>query len=355
MSDDYLWNGSGEPDPEIQRLESALARFRSYRSAPQFPERAAAWGRWRNAIIRLSLAAATAALLVVVAWWARRPAPPVERSGWQVTRLAGTPKIGDATVGGTGHLLVGQWLQTDEASRATLDVSTSGKVEIDGNTRIQLVETRPGRHLLNLSRGTIHAMIWAPPGQFVVDTPAARAVDLGCAYTLHVDENGAGVVRVAFGWVGFEFKGRESFIPAGAVCATRPGVGPGTPYFGDSSERLREALAKLEFDQGDPPSRAALLKTVLAESRQRDALTLWHLLSRVGPDEGELIYRRLAALVPPPAGVSREGALKRNREMLDLWWNDLGFGDINWWREWERAWPQQAPKTGQSLGGSKER
>ena len=25
--DDYLWDGSGEPDPEIQRLEALLGRF----------------------------------------------------------------------------------------------------------------------------------------------------------------------------------------------------------------------------------------------------------------------------------------------------------------------------------------
>ncbi len=27
MKDNYLWDGSGEPDPEIQKLETALGRF----------------------------------------------------------------------------------------------------------------------------------------------------------------------------------------------------------------------------------------------------------------------------------------------------------------------------------------
>jgi hypothetical protein len=34
------------------------------------------------------------------------------------------------------------------------------------------------------NRRTIHAYIWAPPGEFVVDTPSAVTVDLGCACTL---------------------------------------------------------------------------------------------------------------------------------------------------------------------------
>jgi len=24
--------------------------------------------------------------------------------------------------------------------------------------------------------------------------------------------------------------------------------------------------------------------------------------------------------------------------MLDLWWNQLGLGDISSWRHWERSW-----------------
>jgi len=28
MKDDYLWDGSGEPDPEVQKLENLLGRYR---------------------------------------------------------------------------------------------------------------------------------------------------------------------------------------------------------------------------------------------------------------------------------------------------------------------------------------
>jgi len=33
-NDDYLWDGSGEPDPEVQRLEALLGRFHHDRPAP---------------------------------------------------------------------------------------------------------------------------------------------------------------------------------------------------------------------------------------------------------------------------------------------------------------------------------
>src|SRR5207237_1509760 len=88
------------------------------------------------------------------------------------------------------------------------------------------------------------------------------------------------------------------------------------------------------------------LKTVLANSRVRDTLTLWNLLPRVSGEDRALVYDRLAALVPPPAGVTREGVLKLNQQMLDAWkeqleyrWSDrLSSGLLKTWRKnWARA------------------
>lgn len=37
-NDDYLWDGSGEADPDVERLENLLGRYRSERPAPAMPE-----------------------------------------------------------------------------------------------------------------------------------------------------------------------------------------------------------------------------------------------------------------------------------------------------------------------------
>jgi len=44
----------------------------------------------------------------------------------------------------------------------------------------------------------------------------------------------------------------------------------------------------------------------------------------------------MAALAPPPAGVTRAGALAGDRAMLDLWWDALGYGGNAWQRAWKR-------------------
>src|SRR6185369_17722047 len=178
--------------------------------------------------------------------------------------------------------------------------------------------TQPTEHRLELARGKMSAMIWAPPRLFFVDTPSAVAADLGCAYTLEVDDQGAGLLRVTSGWVALELKDRESMVPMGAACRTRPGVGPGTPYFEDAAPQFQTELERFDFSH-DAAERAAALNVMLNEARARDTLTLWHLLARVEGADRERVYDKIASFVPPPDGVTREGVLKLDQGMLERW------------------------------------
>ena len=272
--------------------------------------------------------AAVAAVLLVVGglgtwwFWTRGFRTDLPRSSWQVQRLNGAPRIGEKRIGAQGQLGVGEWLETDGNSRAQIAVSSIGQVNIDENTRVRLVETEPTEHRLELARGKLSATIWAPPRLFFVDTPSAVAADLGCAYTLEVKDDGAGVLRVTAGWVALELKDRESMVPAEAACETRPGVGPGTPYFEDAAPSFRSALEIIDFDS-DAAAKAGALDVMLSQTRTRDTLTLWHLLARVEGNERARVYDKIATFVPPPDGVTREGILNLDQTMLDRWKDSL--------------------------------
>jgi hypothetical protein len=283
-----------------------------------------------------TISALAAGILVVIGFsW--RPLS-IAAPSFQVTRLEGTPTIASRPLVDQGELRAGAWLETDDQAKATIEVANVGRIEIEPGTRIGLLTNRPTQHRLQLVRGTIHALIWAPPGRFVVDTPASTAVDLGCAYSLTVDAAGVGHVEVITGWVGFEWRGRESFIPAGAVCRTYPGLGPGTPYVTDASAGFQAALEEIDLGRGTPGTRQAALDRVLEEARARDGVTLWHLLSRVDQSQRGRVFDRLSQFVPPPAGVTRDGVIAGRRQMLDDWWDALGYGGANWWRVWKQQW-----------------
>jgi hypothetical protein len=268
-----------------------------------------------------------------------------------VSVLIGTPRIGSSALVGEGRIAVGQTLTTDEASRARMDVSNIGQVTVDEGTRVRLVETRDGHHRLALERGTLHAVIAAPPGQFIVSTPSATATDLGCVYDLHVNDDGSGLLTVVAGWVAFEERGRESFVPSGASSRTDRVNGPGTPRFDDTDQAFRDALD--EVDNGRHAARkAASLRFVLEHARTRDAMTLWHLIARVAPADRADVVDALASRVAMPAPVTRDAVIRLDRAALDQWWDALGLDEATWWRKWKQPLPTgdaqrlAAPATG---------
>jgi hypothetical protein len=336
---DYLWDGTGVPDEAIVRLENTLRPLRHRGSLPPLPERkpgvrtrtevrTRAWTsvRW--------LAAAAALVLVAGGTWFTL----VYRSAaWQVSSLSGAPAVDGRVVSDRTRMSRGEWLETDSASRARIAVGGIGNVDVEPNTRLQLLANDREHHMA-LDRGTIHARIWAPPKLFFVATEAATAIDLGCAYTLQVDGRGDGLLRVTHGWVGLERASRSTYVPQGALCPIRTDRGPGTPRYEDAPSGYAEALMILDFAPPEDPRRAAALDLVLSAARRRDALTLWHLLTRGSLEERERVYERLAAVAPPPNGVTRDLVLAGNRLALDRWWDWLGIETSTWWRLLKKKW-----------------
>jgi len=233
---------------------------------------------------------------------------------WNVETIAG-----NLTLAEKGKLTVGEFLETNSNSRAKIQVANIGQVEIAPNSRVQLVKTNSNEHRLSLERGILQAKILAPPRLFIVDTPSAVAVDLGCEYTLEVDAAGNSKLHVTSGFVALERDGRESIVPAGAMCLTKKGKGLGTPFSDDASAEFQKAVQRFDFENGGGEA----LQTIIKQSNLYDALTLWHLLSRTQKIEREKVFDALAAHIKPPANITREGILRLDKKMLDAWWTEI--------------------------------
>src|SRR5260370_42224786 len=173
----------------------------------------------------LAFAAGLAVLLIAGTFWVRLHRTEA-RPSWEVARLNGATRINSNRIDDTGKLAVGQWLETDDTSRARIDIGNVGQVEIYPNTRVRLIATQPTEHRLELARGRMSARISAPPKLFFVNTPSAVAEDLGCAYTLEVDDAGNSLLRVTLGWVALQLKDRESLVPARAAVSDSAGLVP---------------------------------------------------------------------------------------------------------------------------------
>ena len=238
--------------------------------------------------------------------------------GWMLADVEGRPSKR------AGVLRPGEALVTDATSRVRLRVGSLGTVQVGPETRVRLLASRRDEQRLALDQGTIEARILAPARVFLVQTPAALAVDLGCAYTLTTDSTGNGQLHVTSGWVELRnSQGRLTTVPRDAVAAIRSGIGPGTARAPDATLDLVRTLDAYDFTR-DRRDEAALLRDVLrAATRRADGVTLLNLLSAAPKSLRAVVYERLAKLAPPPAGVTRDAALRLDRAAINRWWDEL--------------------------------
>jgi len=310
---EYLWSGTGPADPGVQRLEQTLSplKYRGTLDAPM--------PRARPLGVLVGAAAALLIALLGAGWLFLKPAAP----GWQARATSGDATIQKRPMDASDHFAIGEWLKTEPGATVELRVADIGRVTVHGDTAVRLLASEANvEHRLELEYGRIDAEIIAPPRLFFVNTPAAVAVDLGCAYTLDVNKHGEGMIHVTAGRVALETIEVSAIIPAEAVCRIDGTRGPGTPYFDDAPDALREALAR--FDDGVEVELA--LDVIMHAARERDTLTLWHLLSRVDETgQRQRVLDRLIDFTGLPEGITEEGIMALDDRMLDGWWEFLDF------------------------------
>jgi hypothetical protein len=347
LSEDYLWDKSGRPDPEIEHLEICLSSFRLQPSEFAWNQKtvsdrsrndASNWpslGKriWLPAVLTAAVLAVVTASLTVYARFHWRPGEP-----WNVNALSGSPQLDGSHIGNHADLSVGQILVTDANASARIRVANLGVVDVEPNSRVRLITTNGKRHRIALDFGTISAHMWAPPFSLAIDTPSATLFDLGCAFTLHVEQNGRGMVNVTSGWVEFQTASRNVVVPAGAEAITRPELGPGTPYFSNAAPAFKAAVAEFDSYPDDQSIRATALQFIVEGARARDALTLLSLLNQVSRPQRALVLDRLASFVPIPATYTREDVLDLQEDALGAYWDALRLGNPkSWIMNWKDA------------------
>jgi len=300
MNDDYLWDGSGEPDAEVQHLETLLGRYRSAAPMPDFK---------RVVVMRRDPVwplAAAAALIIAIALGALRFYTPPNR--WRATDASGIAVVPHSI------LRTGDVVRTERGS-VRLQSAAVGTIDVGANTTVRLIENRSRRHRLALASGTIHAKTKSQPGVFVVDTPKARAIDLGCEYTLTIAPGGGGELRVIAGWVDLTHGFEQSLVPQGASAVITQDGDLSLPIFDDAAPAFRAAVRDFK--------RTHDMHTILALARLRDALTLLNLFRDATRDERVLLYDRLNQLVPAPASITRDSVRDWSPSSTELWWRPV--------------------------------
>lgn len=311
-TDDYLWDGSGDADPDVAKLEGLLRSLAHDRPLDELRLRRPRRRRAPWIVAGIAAIAAAAVLAFVLTRGAAAPACG-GADGFSFQAAGGAVSCEGARVA-SGVLPVGGVLDTGSAS-AHLAIADIGSAELSPATRVRLSRTEAGtRHELHLERGTMHAKVNAPPRIFAVTTPSTSVVDLGCEYTIDIDEHGAGSIVVQTGMVELASAANAIVVaPAGTEARLLAGQKPSVPVVSGASPALRAAVADFE--------RTGAFAALLAAATEDDAITVVS-LAVLRADARATVLARLAELAPPPPGVTLDSAIATRAE-LARWQDDI--------------------------------
>jgi hypothetical protein len=273
----YLWDrtpsGKPEEDAGFARLEEALGKYRHSAPPPRMRRRDEAIPLHKYVAL-----AACLALVVAIAWRELGPKLRPIETAW----LRGAEKL---------HLDTEYQLGIGE----TVTVASIGRLRFGAGARFRILESGQNE-VMELLEGRFDALIIADPYRFRVVTAGAHLDDLGCAYEVAVDKDGAGRVEVSLGWVRANGAGADSFIAQGYESTFRPGEAPSEPRR-------------------------------VGASGNGDVLSTLHQVWR-GKTAGKRVeaFRALAKRYPPPDSVTESRAARADRSLVKEWWPRLPLG-----------------------------
>lgn len=335
--DEALWDPQVEPDADLQRLQGLLTPYGvSARGIGEWTPRQQWTPRLvdplpRSRRIVRALAAGLAACAMLYAGHVYRLAWS-DGQPWPVTGQASKDLPASVEVS------PGEVLATNAQESLTITVARIGSIALSPGSRLRLVETRAGKHRVDLEHGHLRARIWAPPGYFGVIDGASEVIDLGCDFDLWKQGDGSGRVYVRSGWVAYRVGPHEALVPAGYAMhfnahrlstPTRPEA---DAAFVAAVQALERTLVEPEFATFATRSAS---DAVASAARDADAFTLLSLLSQHPTLAEGALYPRLGSALKVKSDATHRAAWAAgDTHAIDAWWGRLPTQPKQWWRHW---------------------
>lgn len=235
--------------------------------------------------------------------------------GWEVVSLTGQPKLDNNSMDKDDSFTAEGKIETDGNSSATFMIPEIGRLLFDVQT---LAERTTNNNEIKLNEGQIKKYEGDASDILTVITPLAKFTELykGGAFRLNVAEDGTCKLLVESGWMIVKIKEFESYVPKSFGCLIMRGK-YAIPYPLDSPPQLISLLEN--FTGANDPS----IGTILSLMTKKESLSLWHIIQLISTENRSIAFDRLNELVPIPAGVTKEGILALNKNMLLDWRQEI--------------------------------
>lgn len=241
-----------------------------------------------------------------------------DNSPWKIKPEAGTYLLNDIESKST-KLEQNSSLKTENDSRVIINVPHTGTIRVEPNSSIQLLTAKSGNNVISFKSGSLKIVTNSDLPDFKIKFTNFDLIDYGASYTVSFDPLNNIDLVVEFGYVGIRKADSEIFINENYSCKIINREIVSTPFRTDASSEFIDLV--LSYEKTD--NTTELLDKITSKAREEDALTLLELLKKVSAVDRQILFQSISNFFPPPIGVTRNGIMRLDPDMLQMWWEEI--------------------------------
>jgi len=237
---------------------------------------------------------------------------------WTMVIKSGTPQLNNQIIAGNTEINIGDIVQTNDISEATLEMPDVGTIEILESTTI---ERLGGSYSAKLVIGKI--IVNTDGAKDLLHIEISQAIinefNLGSNYILHLDESGNSAIELIDGWLQVISSETEFIFPGEYNLKILNNAGAGLPFHTSSTSEFINLLEEYVFGRKSDIN----LNMIIESSSAKDGITLWNLFRIVKPGQRRVVYDKLYELIPHPDDINRKDLLTLDEDMLYVWLEEI--------------------------------
>lgn len=234
---------------------------------------------------------------------------------WKLIDVQGNVTINGKPASQVDALSIGDWIETDELSSATINIPDIGTITLEPGTKIRLVQSDDDKKKIELQYGMLNSDTRASKSNLYINSDKTTAIDFGGVFSFAVDKNGEGLIFVQDGSVKVKSDNRDAIIPTGQFCYVMTNLGPGTPFSKDASKEFRKSLMQYDFYNGG----AEAFASAFSSAGFTDAISLVNLIPTVPGNDRVAVFNKISNYVAPPGNIHRDSIKYYKVEELKEW------------------------------------
>jgi hypothetical protein len=237
---------------------------------------------------------------------------------WQVKAVYGQYQVGNAF--NKKVIDLNEKLITQDSTKVTINIPTAGTIDVRSYSSIQVVKGKTGDNIISLLGGKIDAACNVDRPGVEIKTIQATLDVIGGDFTASLTDLGDLFISTGNGIVNISNNRETVRLVRDHICKVLGNGDIGIPYYFDTDPRFIELLDKISFGNGSITDVDILLNM----ATPLDGISLLYLLKAARNSSDRLpIFLKLNELYPIVPGITQDGILNLDLEMIELWQNDI--------------------------------